>query len=369
MRRSKGEGSISKRRDGRWQASLQIHGQRRTVYAKTRREAAAKLALLRRQAIASGQLADARGRTVNDLLDLWLQTKSTQWRPKTYHQCTFTCQRHIRPALGPLKLTRLAPSHLQALCSSLQQQGKHRTAQQVRWILHSALQRAVQWGWLDANPCDRVDPARYRPPQKTIWSPDQARFFLSNVRDSRLGPFWAVAIATGARIGELIALEWADLDLEHGALQITKTRQRINGQWLTLPPKTAAGVRILSLPAFALDALRQLRQQTPPDQERIFPYAPESLVRALHRECDRLGLPHLTPHGLRHLHASLLLDSGLPVPSVAARLGHANPSVTLAIYAHSLSDPNLPAQLLDRQFNLEKDENDPSPGPKETPAA
>jgi integrase len=121
-----------------------------------------------------------------------------------------------------------------------------------------------------------------------------------------------------------------------GAIRINKSAQRIDGEWVVLEPKTASGNRVVPVPQAVIDAIRGLAKVLAKREERLFPYSPEYVSEQLREECERLGLPKMTMHGLRHLHGSLLLAEGLPVPEVSQRLGHASPAITMAVYAHAL---------------------------------
>ncbi len=342
-RRTSGEGSVLRRGDGRWQASLQVDGQRRTVYGATRSEAVAKLSELKRQA--GGGLPDPGKRTVSDLIDEWLSTAAPTLKPRTVADYRQTCALYILPALGNRRLSKLTPDSIQRLYATIQARGAMRTAVLVHALLHRACRMAVLWRWLAENPCDRVQRPQHRARRKDVWTPEQLRTFLESARDHWLYPLWHTLLASGCRVGELLALTWQDVDFDAAAIRIAKTLQRVAGEYFTGSPKTAAGERTISLPAEAMQVLRQQRgRQVLASQasEYVFPNLAggplhvSTVGHALARECDRLGLPRVTPHGLRHLHASLLLAEGLPLPAVSARLGHANTQVTATVYAHAL---------------------------------
>jgi integrase len=349
-RRSQGEGSLTQRKDGRWQGALQGDGRRRTVYGATRQEAAQKLEALKRQSAATGMLANPGRRTVGDLLAAWLEAKSPIWKPSTLESYTKVCAHDIQPTLGRLPIARVTPERIARLCGALQAEAKHRTALKVYRVLSQALALAVRWGWLANNPADRVDVPRYRPGQRGLWTPEQVHAFLHGTVDHPLHPLWLLAISSGCRLGELLALTWPDVDLGAGMVSITKSVQRVNGERIVTTPKTRAGTRIIALPP---ETMRALRKQEAwclahGGAERVFPIAPVTVGRALRAECQRLGLPVLTMHALRHLHASLLLAEGLPLPEVSRRLGHANPSITASIYSHAVRDDTLAAQAIER---------------------
>jgi integrase len=181
-------------------------------------------------------------------------------------------------------------------------------------------------------------------------------------QNHRLGALWAVLTYTGLRLGEGLALRWQDVDLDAETLTVRRTVARIRGAWVESPPKTQAGERVLTLPVAAVAALRHQRSRQVAwrlaagsawiDQGGVFTgrlgrRLPSHDVQRRTREvCLKLGLPPLTPHGLRHLHASVLLAEGLPLPAVSARLGHADPSITARVYSHALKQQDQQAAAL-----------------------
>ena len=353
-RRSPGEGSISQRKDGRWQASLQINGQRTTVYGKTRREAADKLRVLQSQAPARDVNLTLNRYTLDDLLDAWLEIKAPSLKPRTLADYGETCERYLRPTLGALPLAKMTPERIERLLARYH--NHPRTAQKMHLRLSQALDLAVRWGWLANNPCDRVERPRYQAHRKELWTREQLRHFLDGTREHWLGPLWTLLAYSGIRLGEALALTWQDVDLAAGRVMVSKTMQRIDGQWVVSEPKTRAGVRAITLPTEAIEALQRQAQyclshyadRSRGDQganggprmvfmgERGGMLSHSTAQKAIRRECLRLGLQPVTPHGLRHLHASLLLGQGLPIPAVSQRLGHANAAITMSVYAHAL---------------------------------
>ena len=347
--RAAGDGSISQRKDGRWQAALQVEGVRRIVYGRTENEARKKLRDLQREASSHG-LVDPGKRTVADLMSAWLEVSAPNWRPRTLAGYQETCRLHILPRLGAVRLSHLMPARIQVIYANLQTQGKVRTALKAHVTLNVACKMGVRWGWLSRNPCDHVLRPNYHAPRKAIWTADELRRFLDGAKRQPFYPLWMLAVTTGARFGELRGLTWDDVDWQAGTLSIQCNLQRIDGEWVTQPPKTASGERTIGLPPEGVAALKEQRARQNETRLRagdkwergnlVFanleghPLHWTVVYRALDGVCKRLDLPPIGMHGLRHLHASLLLDAGVPVPAVSQRLGHATPGVTMSIYAH-----------------------------------
>ncbi|MGC8833961.1 MAG: site-specific integrase [Armatimonadota bacterium] len=342
----KGEGTLFKHCTGRWAAQVQIDGVRKTVYGRTRKEAAEKLAALKAEALQTGRLPNPGRRTVSDLLAVWLETKAPGWKLRTLSDYTQTVERYLQPEIGDVPLSRLDAGRIARLTAKFVREGKHRTALRVYRTLSQALDTAVRWGWLSSNPCRRVDAPKYAPSRREPWSPEQVRLFIEGASEHWLWPLWVILIATGCRLGEAMALRWCDVDLDAGTTRVRRSAQHVKRLgWVETAPKTKAGERVVALPKQAVEALRrqrawQLWNGISSDLVFCRPKGThlnhDVVGRNLRAECERLGLPPMTPHGLRHLHASLLLAQGVPLSAVSARLGHANTQVTASIYAHAL---------------------------------
>lgn len=336
--RVSGEGSIVQRTDGRWQASLQVDKKRHVVYARTRSEVAKKLAVLQHQALASGQLANAGRRTVWDALAYYLETIGPSLKPTTLRDYTIVATLYVLPTLGDLPFTRLSPTRIQSLYHDLQERGLSRAPSKVHRLLHRLCKLAVLWGWLASNPCERVLSPKYQALRKELWTPFQLHVFLTGTREHRFHALWLLLLGTGLRIGEALALTWADVGKD--TVRVSKTLTRVGGQWVTGTPKTRSGSRMVALPNEVISLLAPLRGE--PDAlvfagKHGAPLHGADVEHALRQECDRLALPRMTPHQLRHMHASLLLRAGASITDVSARLGHSNPSITLSIYSHALA--------------------------------
>jgi integrase len=333
-------------------ASIQLDGRRRTVYGLTRQEASAKLEAVKRQASDAGAVAMPGKRTLNDLLDAWLAVKAPTLKPRTYADYAEIASAYIRPALGAVALARLEPARIARLYARWQREGKHKTALKAHRVLSAALALAVRWQWLTVNPCERVDAPKYAPEPKAVWSRPELAAFLAGIEGNWLAPLWLTALGSGLRLGELLALTWDDVDLASGALSVTKSAQVIAGERVTSTPKTRAGTRRVSLPGDVVATLKAHRAAQAAQRLHMgagwqggalvftspkgAPLSASTVEWALPRLCERLGIPRVTPHGLRHAHASLLLAGGLAITDVSKRLGHGSAAITLRVYAHAL---------------------------------
>ena len=233
-------------------------------------------------------------------------------------------------------------------------------------VLHNALRHAVQLLLLARNPADAVEPPRpLRPHVRTV-DEEQSAVLLSALAGSRLHGPTLLALATGLRRGELLALTWANVDLDQALITVCQSLQQTNGGVSIKEPKSRRG-RQLALPTFAVESLRAHRARQAGerlllgpgyvDNDLVFPrydgsfWEPDSFTRSFAAAVRKSGLMAVNFHALRHSHATILLKQGVNPKVVSERLGHANVSTTLDIYSHVL--PNMQeqaAQGLDRAF-------------------
>jgi integrase len=350
-RRGNGDGGIRQCADGRWEANIRLAGRRYWLKGKTQAEVRSKLADLRRE-YNVGQLVEPRRLTLGDFLDQWLETGRGDWRPKTAHGYTSLVRNYWQPALGHVQLQRLTPAMVAACYAKWRPGRSGGTLLNVHRCLHRALVVAVRWGLVARNVADSVEAPRAQRRRPSLWSADEAAYFLSVTRDDRWHVLWALLLGTGCRLGEALGMRWADVNIETGSLVIGRARVWAGMVPHEGNPKTASGVRSLALPGFTLAAVRTWRQQQvaerlaagPAWQNGDYvvtladgrPFTPWQARTAFQAACRRADLPYLRRHDLRHLAASLLLAQGLSLADVARRLGHASPAITAAIYSHAL---------------------------------
>lgn len=327
--------------DGRWVEALKVQGRKLVRYARTKREARERLRELRAQA-GTGRLAAPSRLTLADWVAAWLAMVEPERRPSTMR----TYRQVLPPVLtrlGGTKLHRLTPTAVGLVLTELRRQGMGtRRLQLAHAALRACLQAAVQLGELPDNPVARVPKPRHNPAERRVWSVEETARFVRVASESRLryAPLVLLVLGGGLRLGEALALTWDDLDLTAGTVRVTKALVWAGSTPHLGPPKTRSGARTVPLPSWALTALTRLPR--PVQGGAVFRTAggrppTEGAVRqTLRALCEAANVPALHLHDLRHQHASVLIAEGLPVPEVAARLGHASPSVTMSVYAHQV---------------------------------
>ncbi|MFC2153117.1 tyrosine-type recombinase/integrase [Actinomycetota bacterium] len=355
--RGSGEGSIYRRKDGRWAASLSLgyEGTRRvrkTYYGKTRAEVADKL----NRAISDQRnglpLADER-QTLEAYLAWWVATALPgRVRPSTRSSYESNIRLHILPTIGQLAVARVRAMDVQHLINLKLEEGlSPRTVQYIHAILRRALSDAEKWGAVPRNVAKLVDPPKVsaRTAAKPL-SVAEARSLLEAATNHRLYALYAVALACGLRRGEALALRWTDVDLERRMLTVARTVGRIDGKLTFSEPKSHRSNRTIVLPDICGRALQAHRahqakerlaaRRTWTETDLVFPSTvgtviePRNLTRQFHSLCEEAGIGRRRFHDLRHTCATLLLAQGVS-PRVAMEiLGHSRISTTMEIYSH-----------------------------------
>lgn len=356
-KRGHGEGSIYQRSDGRWAASITLEGgnrKRKTFYGKTRKEVQEKLRVALNDQ-KQGTLVTGPKQTLETYLYQWLEDvyKPTV-RSSTYVQYKWAIRRHLVPALGNITLQKLTPERVQTFYARLLEEGlKASTIGVVHAVLHKALENAVRWNLVARNVSSLVSLPRIVEHEVQALTPEQARTLVEAAKGYRIEALIILALATGARHGELLALRWQDVDLERKVLHIRHTVTRLGGYgFVENEPKTRSGRRRITLPDFAVDALKAHRLKTEEvrleagdkwvEQGLVFPniyggFINPSVVRRWFRVIlKKAGLPDMRFHDLRHSAATILLTMGVHPKAVQERLGHSNITMTMNTYSHVL---------------------------------
>ncbi len=359
-KRGNNEGSISKRKDGRWYGRYTVQTpdgpKQRSVYGRTREEVAEKLA----DAISDsnkGLVFDATT-TLNEYLDSWVvDVKDTGIRQRTWERYEQVVRLHLKPALGRVKLKNLTPNHVRGLYRDKLQPPRNgrplspRSVQYIHTTLHKALKQAVHDGLIPRNVCEAVKSPKPSKQEMHPLSSEQAKVFLDTARGERLEALYVLAIHTGLRQGELLGLKWEDLDNGYLYVQRSLSHGKFNA------PKTAKSRRRVKLSQRAINALRshRVRQNEEkrlaasswgilgPETEGLMfpnrsgePMHPWILTTDFTRLLKRAELPLVRFHDLRHTCATLLFKAGQHPKTVQELLGHSSISITLDTYSHVL---------------------------------
>ena len=354
------EGTIYRRKDGRWCAVVNLGWEnggrkRKYLYGETRAEVAAALVKTLRDK-AQGLPVVVERQTVGQFLERWLDDSArVSTRPRTFERYVQLVRLHIVPTLGPVRLEKLAPSDVQRLLNEKLGQGlSPKTVRHIRGVLCTALGRALKWGLVARNAAALTDAPKAVHHEIRPFGSDEARRFIESVKGQRLEALYLLTTTLGLRRGEVLGLKWQDVDFEEATIHVRASLQRVNGKLELSETKTARSRRPLPLLDFVARALRAHR--TRQLQERLVagsawhdtglvfttrigtPVDPANLLDDFNRVLAKAELPHIRFHDLRHSAASLLLALNVHPRIVMELLGHSQISLTMDTYSHVVPD-------------------------------
>jgi integrase len=314
------------------------------------------------------QGAAAGTQTVGDLLERWLShCESIGRSPTTLREYRRLAEKVVKPAIGRVRLSKLSGANLDRLYAELTANGQKATSvRRVHALIGAALHQAERWDLVERNVARRASPPVVHTAQIDAPDPAQVRAIVEAAEkvEPALAATLLLAALTGARRGELCALRWSDVDWHAGTLTIARSVYEVaGGGWAEKSTKTHQARRI-GLDDFALEVLRRHRRNVDalcadlgldvlPDGFMFSrspvgaePYRPDVLTKFTIRMAKKADVPtHL--HALRHFSATQAIGAGYDAVTVGARLGHADPSVTLRVYSNVLEqrDRDLAASL------------------------
>ena len=362
-KRANGEGSIRKRKDGRWEGRYTAGHDPETgkaIYKSVLGRSQAEVKEKLKQAIEETQALDvtkAGKYTVGEWMEVWFQDYAKiKVRPSSHQTYQGYIQNHIRPNIGDIPLEKLTSLDLQKFYKKLLTTGRvdrveakgqpkglsAKTVRNIHQILSSALKLAQEQRLILTNPAEGCALPRVEHQEMKTLTTVQLASFFREARESGVFELYYLELATGLRRGELLGLKWEDIDLERGDLRVRRQVSRINGEVVEAPLKTKNAYRILPLAEDTVGVLKEQRKKVG-NSPWVFPspnggpISPDSVLHMLHRVLKRAGLPKVRFHDLRHTFATLVLQNGVDVKTVSGMLGHFSAGFTLDTYAHITS--------------------------------
>jgi integrase len=357
------------RKDGRAAASAMYEGKRLTKYGKTKKEAKEKLdAYL--DDLKQGRVVIGPKQTVKQYLEHWLEnSRRLSIRLSTLERYRTILRAHLIPAFGHLQLNQLSRERVQAYYAELFDSGLSASViKNINMILSSALKDAVFGRVLAQNVCEHVTLPRSNKRKPRVLTKEECKQLVDATRGHRIWFMILLALTTGARRGELLALQWSDVDVGKRLLHIHRSMSYVNGiGFVENEPKTASGARQVRLTQIVIDSISEHQAHVDRmrkaagarwrEQGLVFPGRNGNYIRGhvvlatFRRALEKAGLPEMRFHDLRHSAATLLFAAGVNAKVVQEALGHSHVSITLGMYGDVTPDMQQDAaNAMDRVF-------------------
>jgi integrase len=335
---------------------------RKTVYGQTEREVRDKLSALRAARDRGIDLL-APSLTVGQWFDAWLADIKAfdGTRPRTLTLYKGLAERYIKPVVGDVCLGKLTPAHVQRLLTETRTAQTSRgtapsaaTLRHVYKLIRNALGDAYRMELVTRNVATQVKAPPLARERRPLLGLAEARNLLKVIEGERLEALYVLALTTGLRRGELVALRWDDINLGSRQLHVRRAMQRVDGKLRIVEPKTSSSLRTVALPWLAVRHLQEHKKRQ--DAERrvlgdawqehwlVFPSSigtpiePRNVNRRWDELRKRAGLDWLRLHDLRHGYATFLVAKRVPPRAIMEVLGHAEIGVTMNTYAHVLPE-------------------------------
>ncbi len=364
-KRGNGEGGISRRQDGRWEARYYadtLDGRKRkTLYGKTRKEVAEKLA----KAIAAQEEPQTfvpTNITVREFFAQYEDAVRDTMKRRSLETYQDIARLHLIPEFGTMRLKELTREQVQRLYTRKRDQGLSAArVRRIHGVLSSALNTAVRWRLLDHNVCREVSPPRVPPPEIRPFNRDEAKRFLAAAKDDRYQALYVLGLTTGMRLGEIGGLCWSSLDTDAHVVRVQRALITGRGGQTFESPKTPGSRRSIGLTKLAVEALerhrkcQELEGFSVEGKALVFtnmagkPINPSHLIcRSFKPIIKRTGLPNTNFHAAtRHTFCCLALQQGINARTISLAMGHSSVAFTLQKYASYIPNYGDTAQGMD----------------------
>ena len=300
--------------------------------------------------------------TTNELMTAWLdRCERERVKPRTYSRYKGLIVQHILPELGDTPIDDLGRRQISEFLTAHQADGNLRgealsatSTNLMLTVLNAAFTYACDMELLPANPCDRIRRVPGPPSRVEAFTREEQRRLevaIAVSEDRRLFGI-RLCLYTGLRIGELLGLEWQDVDMGKGILHVQKTVYReknAEGEWQLFVdrPKTAASERMVPLPGYLAEDLRIYRRGARSEFVIENKKAERMSIRSyqylFERLTEKARVRKLNFHALRHTFATRALECGMDIKTLSELMGHKNATITLNRYAHSMMDTKIAA--------------------------
>ena len=351
---------------------------RKTVHG-TKKDAEVELAKFVTE-VQNGLVIDGKSLKFSEFTEIWKRDYgSKELAPSTYKRYCRMLETRLLPYFGHFYINKIKPTDIMKFYDLLEKdtqlvrkKGNNgsktkkplsgKTILEHHRLLRAMLHKAVYWQLIVANPAERVQPPKARKPKRRSYDDEQTKILLENlekltVEDTKYKVAIILTIFTGVRLGELMGLEWQDVDFRNGIISINRSSQYLSDMGVfTKVPKTESSIREIAIPEFIISLLdeyklwyeeqKSIYGELWTNSDRLFvqadgkPMHPSTISKWFVKYVGQIGLPVINFHGLRHTNASLLVAQNIDIAVISARLGHAQISTTLDFYVHPLLSHN-----------------------------
>ena len=351
---------------------------RKTVHG-TKKDAEVELAKFVTE-VQNGLVVDGKSLKFSEFTEIWKRDYgSKELAPSTYKRYCRMLETRLLPYFGHFYINKIRPTDIMKFYDLLEKdtqlvrkKGNNgtktkkplsgKTILEHHRLLRAMLHRAVYWQLIVSNPAERVQAPRAKKPKRRSYDDEQTKILLENleqlsIEDTKYKVAIILTVFTGVRLGELMGLEWQDIDFKNGIISINRSSQYLSDMGVfTKVPKTESSIREIAIPEFIISLLEEYKlwyeeqksiyNELWNDSNRLFvqadgkPMHPSSISKWFVKYVGTIGLPVINFHGLRHTNASLLVAQNIDIAIISARLGHAQISTTLNFYVHPLLSHN-----------------------------